>query len=103
MKEHVTLANAIFAEGITATEEQIANIINRIKRAESKQAKQIDTSIEGLTLTLGDDGLWLNFDTGTHYASINLSLQVSNPQSSTDRTILQWCRDTVGRYPEVKP
>lgn len=33
IKYHVDLANAVFAEGITATEEQIKNIIRRLKEA----------------------------------------------------------------------
>ena len=33
IKDHVDLGNALFNEGITATEEQIHNIIKRVKHA----------------------------------------------------------------------
>ena len=37
IKDQVDLGNAIFAEGITATEEQVENILRRVEKAKERR------------------------------------------------------------------
>lgn len=52
----------------------------------------IDTSVEGLYVSFGTDGFWLNFQIGSKHASLNLSHQIARMQGEIAKnTMLEWC------------
>lgn len=59
-----------------------------------KKATMINV-MEGLTISIGDDGLWFNFSSGKQHSSINLSYMA---HSTKDIAILNWCKDIANKY-----
>jgi hypothetical protein len=79
-------------------EEVIPKIIENHQLSDEKQAVKVETNIDGLSISIGDDGLWLNFSVEGRHASTNLSLQHSDAKGIIDNTILEWCKATAKKY-----
>lgn len=68
-----------------------------------EQAIKVETNVQGLTIRIGDDGLWLEFSEDGSHAAVNLSCYAAkNKGDIIGRAILKWCIATAKRngYPE---
>ena len=50
--------------------------------------------LAGLTVTLSDDGLWLNFEHESRKASINIGVAVQHSGHIVRSTVQGWIKDT---------
>lgn len=63
-----------------------------------EKAIHLATSLQGLVISIGDDGLWMNFSEDGKHASINLSLYAAQQKGDIiGKTILDWCIATAKR------
>lgn len=63
-----------------------------------EKAIQLETGLPGLFISIGDDGLWMNFSEDGKHASINLSLYAARQKGDIiGKTILDWCIATAKR------
>lgn len=60
------------------------------------KAKRLETSIKGLSVTVGDDGVWLNFEAKGLHASINMSSYgAARENKIIGDAILKWSIQTA--------
>lgn len=63
------------------------------------KAVYVATSVEGLTISIGRDGVWLNFYDGKCHGSINMSDYAKDSRNSiVGSAVSGWCIRVVGKY-----
>lgn len=62
-----------------------------------KEATHVATEIQGLTFSIGDDGVWMNTSSDGIHTSINLTNYAKEGGAIT-RGLLGWCKDLARRY-----
>jgi hypothetical protein len=55
----------------------------------------VETGIEGLSISIGEDGLWMNFSANGKHACVNISLDAAQRE---DWAVLEWCKATAKKY-----
>ena len=63
-----------------------------------QKATQVATSIEGLDITIGKDGVWLHFAADGKQASINLNNMAEERGRIIGAAITAWCKKTKDHY-----
>lgn len=68
------------------------------------RATHVATGIQGLTFSIGRDGVWLNTSANGLHTSINLS-NVGKEGGIVNRGLLEWCKEIAAKYrtEEAKP
>ena len=63
-----------------------------------KQAVYIATGIEGLTFSVGSDGVWMNASGMGVHTSISLSNMAKEDKTGINKGLLNWCILMDARY-----
>ena len=65
-----------------------------------KQAIHVATGIQGLTFSVGSDGVWMNTNGGGVHSCLNLSNIGKNEESDSGIVsgLLKWCKEMDARY-----
>jgi len=64
----------------------------------NEKAVHIATGIEGLTFSVGSDGVWMNTSSEGKHTSVNLANQAKEDATGISAGLLGWCKEMDARY-----
>jgi len=63
-----------------------------------KKAVHVATGIQGLTFSVGSDGVWMNTSGNGKNTSVNLANQAKEDATGISAGLLEWCKEMDARY-----
>lgn len=66
--------------------------------SDTNKAIQVETSVEGLQITVGRDGVWLHFKADGKHASLNMNCVAEDKGRIIGSAIGGWCAEVRKRY-----